>query len=115
MITKPDICDGNGLLTWYPFGTAIGMPSRDVRGAVSTDDDIHFFVLPDESDTQEIKAERRSGVRITLTFDDAEERVIRQMAEEDLRPPKDQIRIAIREAARLRGLWPEAEQENEIS
>lgn len=47
--------------------------------------------------------------RLTITFTPDERQVLDRLAQAELRPVKDQVRLLIRQEAERRGLWPVAD------
>jgi hypothetical protein len=50
------------------------------------------------------------GQRLIITFDQAEQEALERLAEEQLRPVREQLRLLVREEAKRRGFWPPKQQ-----
>jgi hypothetical protein len=44
--------------------------------------------------------------RLIITFTQEEQQALERLAEEQVRPVHDQLRLLVREEAKRRGLWP---------
>jgi hypothetical protein len=44
--------------------------------------------------------------KLTITFSPEEREALDRLAQQDLRPAKDQLRLLVREEAQRRGVWP---------
>jgi hypothetical protein len=45
--------------------------------------------------------------KVILTLSPAEQAALTRLAEQDMRPPREELRFILREAAKARGLWPD--------
>lgn len=48
--------------------------------------------------------------RLIITFSDDEQQALERLAQEQLRPMRDQLRLLVREEAKRRGFWPPKQQ-----
>lgn len=48
--------------------------------------------------------------KLTITFSDEEREALDRLAQLDLRQPKEQLRLLVRQEAKRRGCWPPVEQ-----